>query len=215
MHEPPVNDPMSSHTTAPLGSMTSGRLVFTSGAAGVTLHADPALPELYRAHFARHMPIVRVQGGTVTVHYRRIPFLDWLTYAREPLAAVTLNGSVPWELEFHGGVSKLTADLRRLQLRSLDVIGGASDVTVTLPIPTATVFVHVAGGVSHLTFRRPAGIAVRIHLSDSASGLTLDEQHVSAVTDGMRWQTQDYEHATDRYDISIGGGASNLRLAIW
>jgi len=49
------------------GSVTSGHLVFASGAGGVTLQADSALPDLYRAHFAGHIPSVWAQNGMVTI----------------------------------------------------------------------------------------------------------------------------------------------------
>jgi hypothetical protein len=50
--------------SAPVGSVTSGRLVFASGASDVTIRADLSLPHLYRARFERPMPIVRVWGGS-------------------------------------------------------------------------------------------------------------------------------------------------------
>ncbi len=196
----------------PLGSATSGRLVFTSGASGVALQADPALPDLFRAHFEDPIPSVRVQDGVVIIHYRRFSVLDWLAFWREPVAEVTLNGSLPWEIEFRDGVSKLTADLSRLPLRSLD-LSSASQVMVTLPHPSGAVYIYVSGSVSDLSLYRPAGVAVRVHLSSSASNLTFDQQHFGAVAGETRWQTPDYPSAADRYDISVAGSVSNMLIA--
>jgi hypothetical protein len=64
------------------------------------------------------------RGGRVTIQYGRFPFFDWLAHTHEPLADVTLNGSIPWEIEFHGGVSRLNADLSELPLRALDLTRG-------------------------------------------------------------------------------------------
>jgi hypothetical protein len=196
----------------PLGSATSGRLVFSSGAAGVTLQADPALPDLFRAHFEQHIPNVRLQGGTVTIQYRNFSFFNGLIYWREPIARVTLNGSLPWEIEFRDGVSKLNADLSSLQLRAFD-LGSASQVTVTLPQPSITVFVHVSGSASNITIHRPAGVAVRVSISGSASNLSFDEHYFAAVAGGLRWQTHNYNSITERYDLSISGSASDMTIA--
>jgi len=193
--------------TAPLGSATSGRLVFASGVGGVTIQADPTLPDLYRATFEHHLPGVQVQDGAVTIQYRRFLVSD----RREPIAQLTLNGAIPWEIEFRDGVSQLTADLSRLPLRALD-LSSASQVVITLPQPSAAVFVHVSGSASDLTIYRPAGVAIRVHISGSASNLALDEHHFGATADGLHWQTPDYHRTTQRYDLSVSGSVSNLTI---
>jgi hypothetical protein len=170
------------------------------------------MPDLYRAHFTGRKPAVRVHDGTVTIRYHRGLFLDWLGAPREPLAAIALSGSLPWELEFHGGVSRLTADLRGLRLLSVDLLGGASHVTMSLPRPVGTVFIHIAGGVSDIILQRPVGVAVRALISGSSSDLRLDDRYIGASPRSVRWQTPDYERAGGRYDISIAGSASRLAI---
>jgi hypothetical protein len=174
------------------------------------------LPDLYQAHFERHVPGIRVQDGAVTIQSSQTPQFDssagppgtpWA-----PLARITLNGTIPWEIEFRGGVARLIADLRGLPLRALD-LGSASGSLITLPQPTGVVFVYIAGSASDLTIHRPAGVAVRIDISGSVSNVTLDEQHFGAAADGIRWQTPDYNTVAACYDISIVGSASNLTLA--
>lgn len=199
--------------SAPLGMLTGGRLVFTSGAAGVTIRTESALPDLYRAHFERHLPQVWTHNGIVTISYRRFPFFDWLVYAlREPLAEVTLNGTIPWEFEFREGVSRLTADLRQVQVPSLDVLGGASSVALRLGPPEGTSFIHFAGGASDITISRPAGVAVRVQVGQGASGLVLDEQRFGALGGETRLETPDFKSTARRYDICITGGANNLTV---
>lgn len=198
---------------APLGALTGGRLVFASGAAGVTIRTEPALPDLYRAHFERHLPQVWTHNGIVTIAYRRFPFFDWLVYAlREPLARVTLNGAIPWEFEFREGVSRLTADLGQVQVPSLDVLGGASSVTLRLGLPEATGYIHFAGGASDVAIYRPAGVAVRVQIGHGASRLVLDDQRFGAIGGEARLETPDFKSAARRYEICIAGGASNLTI---
>jgi hypothetical protein len=124
--------------TTPLGVATRGRLLFASGAAGVTLHAEPEMPNLYRATFARPIPRVWMHGATVTVQHRRFSLRGWLDTQRKPAAEIMLNGSIPWEIEVRGGVAQLLADLRHLQLMALDVNGVASDMMMLLARPVAT-----------------------------------------------------------------------------
>jgi hypothetical protein len=55
---------------APLGSVDAGRLVFTRGAARLTIRVDGPMDDLYRARFEGRVPDVKTDGGTVTVRYR-------------------------------------------------------------------------------------------------------------------------------------------------
>ena len=191
----------------------SGRLIFARGAAGVTLHADPALPQFYQARCEHHVPMVDVHDSTVTMQYRHVPLVGWLVYAaHEPLADITLNGSIPWEIEVRGGASKLVADLQGLQLGALDVLGGANHVALTLPAPTGVVFMHIAGGVRDLLIHRPPGAALRLQVHGGVSNLAFDGRHVGAVGASQHWESAGVAGVTDRYDISIGGGASNVTI---
>jgi hypothetical protein len=201
---------------APLGLLTSARLVFASGAAGVTLHVDPALPHLCQAHFTRHIPRVRAKDGTVTIQYRSFPFFDWFIYhLRAPLAEITINGALSWEIELRGGVSRFTADLSRLWLTALDVNGGASEVAVKLARPKGRAYIRIAGGASNVTFRRPAGVALHVRVGSGASNLALDDQHFAAIGGAINWETPDYQQATDRYDLEVVGGASDLTITTY
>jgi hypothetical protein len=195
--------------TAPLGSIMYGHLQFVRGAANVTLRVDSSMGDLYSARFDGPLPEVHAQDGTVTVRYPRTfhPF-DW----RKRAAEVALNGSIPWQIEFRGGLSGLDADLSVLGLGSFEIIGGASRVAVTFPRPSGTVSVRVSGGASDVTIHRPAGVAAQVRVGRGASKLTFDDQHFGAIGGETRLQTPDYEGAADRYDIEVSGGASKLTV---
>lgn len=195
--------------TIPLGSITHGRLQFTRGAANVTFRADSAIGDLYRARFDGPPPEVHAQDGAVTIRYPRTfhPF-DW----RKRTAEVTLNPAIPWQIEFHGGLSRLDADLSVLELGSFEVTGGASGVAVILPRPSGTVSVRVSGGASDVTIHRPEGVAARIRVGRGVSKLAFDEQRFGAIGGEMRLQTIAYDGAADRYDLEVTGGASKLSI---
>jgi hypothetical protein len=195
--------------TVPLGSITHGRLQFTRGAANVTLRVDYSMGDLYRARFDGPPPEVHARDGAVTIRYPRTfhPF-DW----RKRTAEVTLNPAIPWQIKFHGGLSRLDADLSVLELGSFEVTGGASGVAVTLPRPSGTVSVRVSGGASDVSIHRPEGVAARIRVGRGVSKLAFDEQRFGAIGGETRLQTIDYDGAADRYDLEVTGGASKISI---
>ena len=200
---------------APLAGATTGRLEIAPGASRVTIIADPALAELCRANFAGQPPQVRAADGTVTIRYPRHSFVDLIrdAFKRDDRAAtITLNGAIAWQIAVDGGVSELEADLRALRLDALRVGGGASQVVLRLPRAAGVVPVRIGGGASQVRIHRPVGVAARLRVRGGASKLTFDEQYAGAIGGEVRWQSPDYASATDRYEIEIGGGASDLTI---
>ena len=195
--------------TAPLGSLRSGRLIFASGAAWVTVRVDPSMADLYRARFEGRTPRVGVEDGTVTIRY---PRFDWRNYLRGRPAEVALNAQIPWDIEIRDGASRLTADLRSLDLRSFEVRGGASRVELTLPELSGSVPVCVVGGASNVTIHRPEGVAAHLSVGGGSTNLAFDDQRFGAVGGEVSLQSPDYEGALDRYDFVITGGASNVAI---
>jgi hypothetical protein len=192
---------------APLGSLRSGCLIFASGAARVTVRVDPSMADLYRARFEGRTPRVGVEDGTVTIRY---PRFDWRNYLRERPAEVALNAQIPWDIEICDGASRLTADLRSLDLRSFEV--RASRVELTLPPLSGIVPVCVVGGASNVAIHRPEGVAAHVRVSGGSTNLAFDEKHFGAVGGEVSLQSPDYEGASDRYDFVITGGASNVAI---
>ncbi len=153
----------------------------------------------------------------VRLRYPRHSIRSWakeLIEGEETAAMIELSGVVPWRIEVDGGVSRLSADLNDLQLAALRVGGGASRVELMLPRPEGVVSVRIGGGASHLTIHRPQGAAARLRVQDGASRLALDEPRSAAIGGEVRWQSSDFAAATDRYEIEVAGGASDLVLDI-
>lgn len=198
--------------STPLAGATEGRLVFESGASRLNLRADPALPELYRAHFERAAPEVRVRGGAVTIRsaFSLAALFGWGVAPAE----VTLNGAIPWTIEIRGGATQLTADLRALRLRALDLIGGVTRVTVSLPAPRGAVPIGVTSGATKLTLHRPPGVAARVAVAGGFTNLTFDGRRASPVGGDHHWESPDFARAADRYDIRVTGGATDLTVDV-
>lgn len=198
--------------SAPLNAAKSGRLVFASSGQGLELLADPSLPYLYRASFRHHVPRVSVQGNIVTLDYGRHPLLRSSLNLRRPRADISLNGAIPWEIEFRKEVSHLNAELSRLQLRSLDILGGASQIRLRLSQPSGTAFIYISGCVSQAAIRVPFLSGIRVRISGGSTNLTFGDQHFRAIGGETSLQSPDFESTAGRYDICIAGGTSNLAI---
>jgi DNA-binding MarR family transcriptional regulator len=194
----------------PLDSLESGRLVFANGASRLTLRAASGMEDLYRARFEGTAPKVEVQDGTVTFRYsRRLQlFGDWRRHSGE----VLLNAAVPWEVEVRGGASRTEADFTGLELTSFVLKGGVSDLALTLPEPSGMVPIRLSGGASKVSVRRPAGVEARLSVKGGAATLTFDELSFDALGGKVRLQSHGYVEATDRYEIELSGGSSEITI---
>ena len=185
----------------------SGHVLFSGGVSGLAIVADPTLAEPCRARVEGAAPEVRTRDGSVTVRFGRLP----AARAAEP-AVVALSAALPWRIEVRGGAARLTADLRGLTLRGIELSGGVHEAELTLPRPLGTVAVRVSGGASTLVIHRPAGAAARTRVSGGAASLALDGQRFPALSGHATWESPDYAAAADRYEIDISGGVHTLTV---
>lgn len=190
--------------TAPLGSVETGRLVFTRGASHLTIAVDPSIDDLFRARFDGKVPEVGVDGGTVSVRYR--------PSFHPPTGEIMLSGQIPWTIRAHWGMSDVTADLEGLELRDLEISGGSSRLEIRLPRPDTSIPVRIGGGASNVEMIRPADVPVRVRIGGGASNLAIDDFAVGSVGGKTDWRSPDYDSADQRYDIEIGAGASKVTV---
>ena len=193
---------------APINDAAQGRLRFGSGAARLVLRGA-RIKDLYRASFDGKRPDVKVgPGGQVDIQYKGFSWFG----ARDVAAQLTLTTAVPWSIEIRRGVSHLTADLRELQIASIEITGGASESELSLPRPHGKSTLRVSGGASRLAIRRPHGSAAQISVRGGASNLAFDAQRLGAVGGATRLSTPGWDAAPDRWSIELTGGASDLSV---
>jgi len=191
-----------------MSALTPYRLVFPHGVANLTVRVDPSMTGTYHGEFYGPKPRVTEAEGVVSIDYSQFnPFMWGRTSAD-----VRLSPAASWAIEIRGGVSHWDSDLRSLELTGIEVRGGVSKVDLRLPRPTGSSIIRVSGGASHLTLRRPAGVPARLQIGGGASKLELDAQYLGAVGGPVRLETPEYANATDRYEVEIGGGASQIRV---
>jgi hypothetical protein len=195
--------------SAPLADLESARLVFPAGAFRLNVRASDGKDVLCQARFEGPMPEVKATDGVVTIRYPRRMFVP---NKGKTAAQVALSRAIPWQIVIGGGASEMTAELGRLNLASLEVKGGLHRSHLDLPAPTGRVPMHISGGVSEATVRRPTGVAARVHLKGWAAQFVFDDQAFGTVGNDVQLQSQGFDLATPYYDIEVASSASRLTI---
>jgi DNA-binding MarR family transcriptional regulator len=193
--------------SAPLGGLTSARLMFRSGAQELRLRAGRSGSELYRARFDGATPQVRVRDGRVLVQYRGIPF-DW----RKRVATIGINPSIPWTIEAVGGVNRVEADLRDIDLRRFDLTGGSERIQFELGQPQGEVPIRLLGGARTIRFERPAGVPVRVRIKGGVGQVEVDRQSYGAKSGDVSVESRGWAESGDRFSAEVVGGVKTITV---
>lgn len=189
---------------APLGAAQRGRLRLASGGTRIELRGA-RIQDLYRATFRGKPKLTVDADGLIMLQYKE------LGTAGGP-SQIALTAAVPWAIEIRGGVVKLTADLRELEVTGVDITGGASECELALPRPRGHAALRITGGVSRLAVKRPRGTAAQIAIRGGASRFVFDDQRIGADGGEIRLATPGWDRAPDRWTIELAGGASHISV---
>ena len=193
--------------SAPLAGLSSARLMFRSGVQELRLRSGRSAAELYRARFDGATPQVRVRDGRVLVQYRGIPF-DW----RKRVATIGLNPSIAWSLEAVGGVTRVEADLREIDVRRFDLIGGSERIQAELGRPTGEVPIRIVGGAKTIRFERPAGVPVRVRVKGGANQVEVDRQSYGSKSGDTSVESRGWSDTGDRFSLEVVGGVKTITV---
>jgi hypothetical protein len=150
---------------------------------------------------------VRVRDGRVLVQYRGIPF-DW----RRRVASMNLNATIPWDVEIVGGVVKLDADLREIDLRRFELTGGSDRVQLELGQPRGEVPIQVVGGIKTLRLERPAGSALSLTVQGGAGRVEFDGKALGRKGGEVTVESPGWSDARDRYGLRVIGGSKAIEI---
>ena len=196
-----------SQHSAPLGGLTSARLHVRSGLSSLRLRDGTDKRELYRASFEGATPQVRLRDGRVLVQYRGIPF-DW----RKRTASFGLNPTIPWSIESMGGIQRVEADLRAIDVRKLDLVGGTERIQIELGRPVGDVPLRVVGGAKTIRVERPRGVPIQLKVVGSTGAATLDGMRLRGESAGSALSSRGWDGATDRYTLEVVGGSKSIEV---
>jgi DNA-binding MarR family transcriptional regulator len=193
---------------APVGGLSRARLLFKSGANELLIRGSADIDDLYRATFDGPVPQVRLRDGIVTIQHKGRLQWDW----RDRRANVSLNASVPWDVEVVGGSSKLQGVLGSVDLRSFELNGGVDQLRLILGRPTGIVPIRLVGGANNARFERPTGVHVQLQISGAAGGVEFDRQKLGATAGPSLLETAGAAEASDRFVIEVTGAASRITV---
>ena len=128
---------------------------------------------------------------------------------------VTLNAAVTWRIVFAGGTERTVADLRGSRLAGVAFTAGSSVIDLTLPRPSGTVPVLLAGGASQLDLRLPSGVPVQVTAAAGAGTVTVDGTAHTGVAGGSVFASPGWAAASARFDVDATSGAAAVSVTRW
>ncbi len=199
------------NSSEPLDGLARGRLEIAVGAARLDVRTAALGNQLYRVHIdhAGSPPEVRLDRAAGTLRISQS--LGWFPGMRRMKVEAQLSDSIPWDLSCSTGVIRGDFDLSTATLSGFECKTGASRVDLRLPAPKGQVPIRVEGGALTVDLIRPAASAVKVQVSAGAVQLKADGARQDGI--GSReWRSAGYDAATDRYDVTVAGGAANVTV---
>lgn len=192
--------------------ITKATLDLALGAGRVDVRSTSLGDQLYRAHIEHQgsSPDVRLDRGTATVKISTR--LDWFMGARRLRVDTQLSDAVMWDVKCATGAIRGEFDLSTAQVGSFDCRTGASRISVNLPPPSGVVPVRIDGGALRVDLIRPAGAAIKVQSSGAALQLHADGTRQDGFGN-REWRSTGFDSATDRYEVTVAGGALNVNIS--
>jgi hypothetical protein len=199
--------------SGPVGSLKQGSVRIDAGAAQITMVGADTGEDLYRAHigYSGRKPDVSFDSASGDLHISQGNTSGLFFQDRHFVLDLELNTSVTWKIAVDSGASSDSLKLSNVHAADIELNTGASHEDITLGSPSGSVPITVDGGALTVNVHRPKGVAASVAVSGGAVNLTFDGRQSHAVGT-VTAQTSDYNSASDRYQIQVNGGASNVTV---
>jgi hypothetical protein len=195
-------------SSPPAAVSVTNWLRLTPGADRVTLGSREEMTGLFEAKFTGQSLRTTSDDTNVQIDYGHFNPINW----RRKTTALVLNPTNPWDISVDGGVSRFTADLSTITIRSFIIHGGATHLALMLPRAKGEVQILIAGGAARLSIQRPADIPLQLTIKGGTSKLRFDGAQYGAVGENLQTHSNAYENRVNRYDIVITGGARHVDI---
>jgi hypothetical protein len=136
-----------------------------------------------------------------------MPF-DW----RKRTATFGLNPSIPWTIEVLGGIQRVEADLRAVDVRRFDLVGGTERVQLELGRPADEVSVRIVGGAKTVRLERPRGVPVQLKIVGSAGSASLDGRTLGRKGGESTLESPNWGASRDRIALEVVGGSKSIEV---
>ncbi len=199
----------------PLEETKRGKLNLSFGAGQLQIHADPANETLLKGSFSGGVEkSVRREDEFAALQLKPVSgnffsaLMPWTWGAREWIFG--LNRSIDWQLHLEMGASDALIDLKELRITELSIDTGASNTKVILPSSAGYTHVDLDGGAASILFEIPEGVAARIQVDSGLASIEIDRLRFPRT--GEFYQSENFETAENKIDISADFGAGSLRI---
>jgi hypothetical protein len=139
-------------------------------------------------------------------------YLDATGQSGAGAISIQLNPDVTWQLQFTGGSNQTILSLANTKIAGIDFTAGASLIQMTLPRPSGTATITLAGGAGQVSLTVPRGVPTRLRLYGGASAATLGGVTHAGVGRGTVLSAPGWAQAANRYDIDAPGGVSEISV---
>jgi hypothetical protein len=196
-----------------VGSLKQASVRIDVGGAQITMVGTDTGEDLYRAHieYSGRKPDVSFDSASGDVHISQGNTSGLFFQDRRFVLDLELNPSVTWKIAVDSGASSDSLKLSNVHVADIELNTGASREDITLGSPSGSVPITIDGGAVTVNVHRPKGVAASVAVSGGAVNLTFDGRRSHAVGTATA-QTSDYNSASDRYQIQVNGGASNVTV---
>lgn len=209
--------PGQSDVTVPRAGVAELHLTLNAGATR-QYRVSGGATELVEAHSANPDLRVRTTGtARASVRLDEVMPSGFVHVAGDSDIQVQVASDVPTTLTINVGAGQFDIDLSGIRVTSSDVNVGASSMRFVLPKPTGDVPIDMNGGASSITVTVPDGVEARITTSGGLLSLRSDNPRLgsaggaSGVFAGRSSvETSGYATAHDRVSLTITAGASSI-----
>jgi hypothetical protein len=206
----PEFGPAAHRATLAATGQRQATLALVSGAATVTVSAAAPSGTLARASTPTN---ANVRPQFELAADRAQLFLDATGQSGAAAISIQLSRSVMWQLQFSGGSNQTILNLADSKIASIDFTAGASLIQMTLPRPSGTATITLAGGAGQVSVTVPSGVPARLRLYGGASAATLFGGTHSGVARGTVLSSPGWAQAANRYDIAVPAGVSDISVS--
>jgi hypothetical protein len=202
--------PASRTATGPVDGVRSATFELLDGAGSVRLRAGSLGDDLYRVSVPADAGLrPRVDRDGADVRLRLLAAAG----GRSGIVDVVVNEKIGWALRTLGGAREVRIDMTGGSPSEIQLGGGASLIDLTLPRPSASLPVVMAGGVDQLRVRLPAGTPVRVTAASGAGTVTLDGQVHQGVAGGRSFTANGWRDGGPGVDVRAQAGAGVLQVS--
>jgi hypothetical protein len=195
--------------TVQLEGATEGLIRIEHGAGRLEITGPAKGGEMLSGEFS-HMDLSSKRDGEkLKLHLHTEANFGWLVGGNQEWK-FGLSPEIPLSIDIDGGASDNVLDLRKLNVKRLDIDTGASSTKVHLPENAGQTVVDIDSGASSLDMIVPTGVAADIRVDSGLSSISVDETRFPRS--GNRYTSRDYASATNRVDISIDTGVSSVTI---